>query len=207
MTGHLLNMEPALIKETSSAVERPNQPEIAEFKRQALRSFGEIYEEYFAFVWRSAKRMGVAEANVEDVVQDVFLVAHRRMGDFEARCSIKTWLFAILLRTVRGHKRTAKRKPTYPLVTDNVADVLQFGPHESRAKNEAIDLLHNLLDSLDDDKRAVFIQAELEQMTAQEIAEAMGTNVKTVYSRLRAARREFEEAIARLHARDGWRLR
>ena len=66
---------------------------------------------------------------------------------------------------------------------------------------------HRLLDELDDDKRAVFVLAELEQMSVPEIAEALGENVNTVYARLRAARREFEQLVSREQARDTWRLR
>jgi RNA polymerase sigma-70 factor (ECF subfamily) len=53
----------------------------------------------------------------------------------------------------------------------------------------------------------VFVLAELEQMTAPEIAEALSVNLNTVYARLRAARREVEQAALREQARDGWRLR
>ena len=67
--------------------------------------------------------------------------------------------------------------------------------------------LHRLLDGLDDDKRAVFVLAELEQMSAPQIAEVLGENVNTIYARLRAARREFEQMVAREDARDEWRLR
>jgi len=60
---------------------------------------------------------------------------------------------------------------------------------------EEVRLLHRILDRLDDDKRAVFVLAELEQMTAPEIAEALSVNLNTVYSRLRAARAAFEDAL------------
>ncbi|MGE3634951.1 MAG: RNA polymerase sigma factor, partial [Sandaracinaceae bacterium] len=70
----------------------------------------EIYDACFDFVWRSARRMGVAEAHADDVVQEVFLVAHRRLADFEGRSSVRTWLFGILLRVVSDHRRTLRRK-------------------------------------------------------------------------------------------------
>ena len=68
-------------------------------------------------------------------------------------------------------------------------------------------VLQKLLDELDDDRRAVFVLAELEQMSAPDIADALGVNVNTVYARLRAARRDFEQGVAREGARYGWRLR
>jgi RNA polymerase sigma-70 factor (ECF subfamily) len=90
---------------------------------------------------------------------------------------------------------------------DAVGDEARLGPHERAAEREAVRQLHAILDELDDEKRAVFVLAELEQMTVPEIAEAVEANLNTVYSRLRAARREFEQAVARHRARDEWRDR
>jgi RNA polymerase sigma-70 factor (ECF subfamily) len=70
------------------------------------------------------------------------------------------------------------------------------------ARVEAAQLLTAFLDTLDDDKRETFILAELEQMTVPEIAEAVDANVNTVYSRLRAARKAFEQTVSRIRARD-----
>ena len=81
------------------------------------------------------------------------------------------------------------------------------GPHELAARSEGRRVLEHLLDALDDDKREVFVLAELEQMSAPEIAEALEMNLNTVYSRLRVARQEFDEALARHRARDGRRTR
>ncbi len=191
------------------ALERPRTD--TEQKREAVAEippFGAIYEEYFDFVWRSARRLGLSENFLEDAVQDVFLVVHRRLPEFEGRSSIKTWLFGIVLRTVRGYRRTERRKPTVPLLCEPVADAARYSRPESLAgAAEAVRWLYGLLDSLDEEKREVFVQAELEQMTAQEIADVMGTNINTVYSRLRAARKAFNQAVVRLRARDGWRYR
>ncbi|HEY2512734.1 MAG TPA: RNA polymerase sigma factor [Polyangiaceae bacterium] len=176
--------------------------------------FEDVYAEHFAFVWRSVRRLGVDPASVDDVVQETFLVVHRRLADYEARGSIKTWLFGIVVRAVRHRRRTLRRKPAQlggpaildPLV-DEVSDSSARTPHECAAEREAVRTLHALLDELADEKREVFILAELEQLTVPEIAEAVFANVNTVYSRLRAARKEFDEAVARHRARDEWRTR
>ena len=127
---------------------------------------------------------------------------------------MKTWLFGIVLRVVRQHRRTLRRKPAQlggaaamdPDV-DRVHDAAGQGPHEQMAEREAVRTLHAILDELDDDRRAIFVLAELEQMTVPEIAEAVDANVNTVYSRLRAARRDFDQAVLRHRARDQWRER
>jgi len=182
----------------------------------ASLEFGAVYEACFSFVWRSVRRLGVEEAAVDDVVQEIFMVVHRRLADFESRSSLKTWIFGIALRVVRDHRRTLKRKrldaSARADVTDldSIADARETSPHEAMAKAQAVKVLHDLLDELEDEKREVFVLAELEQMSAPQIAEAIGQNVNTVYSRLRAARVAFDQAVLRMRAREArieWRAR
>jgi len=169
-----------------------------------MPSFETIYEEHFDFIWRSLRRLGVAASSLDDAVQDVFIVVHRRLAEFEGRSSMKTWLFGIALRIAQEHRRRFRRKegglePLEEAVVDNAPS-----PLEEAEKSEAVRALDRLLAALDDDKRAVFILAELEQMTAPEIAESLGINANTVYSRLRAARHDFDAALARRqHANRG----
>ncbi len=167
----------------------------------------ELYDAHFDFVWRSARRMGVPDAAVDDVVQEVFLVVHRRRDDFEGRSSVKTWLFGILLRVVADHRRRHRRKGGLaPLPEGLAAEPDRSCPAEQAARNDKVRLLHALLEQLDEDKRAVFVLAELEQLTAPEIAEALGgIKLNTVYSRLRVARKQFDEALARHRAREAGR--
>lgn len=165
-------------------------------------TFERVYDRWFDFVWRSVRRLGVPEASVDDAVQDVFVVVHRRLGDFEGRSSIKTWLFGIAMRVVSDHRRAARRRrPAEPL-RESLVEGPGGCPLEGAERHEAVRLLHSLLDQLDEDKRAVFVMAELEQMSVPEIADALGANLNTVYSRLRAARACFEEALARHRTRE-----
>jgi RNA polymerase sigma-70 factor, ECF subfamily len=176
----------------------------------SLPSFEAVYEETFDFVWRNARRLGVAPAQLDDAVQETFVVVHRRLGEFEGRSSLRTWIFGVLVRVAADHRRSARRKSPHQrgeaVDPDTLADD-HDGPHERAARGEGVRLLHRLLDELDDDRRAVFVLAELEQMSAPEIAESLGENINTVYARLRAARQEFEAAAQRERARDEWRLR
>jgi RNA polymerase sigma-70 factor (ECF subfamily) len=172
--------------------------------------FDAVYD-HFDFVWRNMGRLGVEPAAVEDATQDVFVVVLRRLADFESRSSIRTWLFGIALRVAHDYRRAARRRRNHGIVAgdegdaDGVADAEAPSPLDSATRTEAVARLHAILAELDEERRAVFILAELEQMSAPDIAEATGTNLNTVYTRLRAARREFNEAVARTHARDAWR--
>ncbi len=164
-----------------------------------------LYERYFDYVWRNARRMGVREEDLDDAVQDVFVVVHRRLGEFEQRSSVETWLFSILLRVVQHYRRSKARRLA------RLAALLHFGGSDATpqptpgaleilTQKEQASLLHRLLSELDDGKRAVFILIELEQRSAPEVAEALGINVNTVYSRLRVARLDLDAAAARLTA-------
>jgi RNA polymerase sigma-70 factor (ECF subfamily) len=166
------------------------------------RDFADLYGRHFDFVWRTVRRLGVPERSLDDAVQDVFIVVHRRLPDFEGRSSIKSWVFAIARRVARDHRRRIGRKERGHSLPEGLADGRADSPMESAAKAEAIEVLHQFLASLDDDKREAFVLAELEQMTVPEIAEAVSANVNTVYSRLRVARGAFEQAVARHRARE-----
>ncbi len=189
------------------------QPVVCAQALPTLPPFEVIYDEHFDLVFRNIRRLGVPEALVDDAVQEVFLVVYRRMGQFEGRSSLKTWIFSIVTRVASDHRRTLRRKspharnPEMAVEADEVADERIEGPHERLERMEGVQLLHRLLDQLEDEKRIVLVFAELEGMTAPEIADTLGENVNTVYARLRAARREFEQAVARERARDTWRLR
>ena len=65
-----------------------------------IPSFDALYEQYFAFVWRSARRLGIVDSALEDVAQEVFLVVHRRLDSLERGASIRSWLFSIVVRVV-----------------------------------------------------------------------------------------------------------
>ncbi len=175
-------------------------------------NFDVVYDECFEFVWRSVRRLGIDAGSVEDVVQEVFFIVHRRLPDFGGRSSYKTWIYSIVLHVVRHHRRSWTRKdsqraPEMATRLDELPDLGCRGPLEQAETADRVRLLDRLLRELDDAKREVFVLAHLEEMTTSEIAEALGENVNTVYSRVRAARAEFEQALERHRARQAWEAR
>lgn len=166
-----------------------------------------LYEEHFEFVWRSLRRLGVPSSRMDDAVQDVFLVVHRKLADFEQRSSVKTWLFGIVQRVSHDYHRSYKRKdkavqdePRHD--PDSLVDEARPGPLELAEQADAIRVLDELLSHVTHEKREVFLLAELEQLTAPEISEVLGIQLSTVYSRLRSARIEFEQALSRRRAQE-----
>lgn len=175
--------------------------------RAPVPDFDEVYDLHFSFVWRNARRMGTPTADIDDVAQEIFMVAHRRLADFEGRSSLRTWLLGIVVNVVRAHRRKLSVRHPHVLSAagreepDGITDAAD-GPHEHVTKSEAARVVDRLLESLDDHGREVFVLVELEQMTAPEIATALGIPLNTVYSRLRRARQEFAEAVRRHQVRE-----
>jgi RNA polymerase sigma-70 factor (ECF subfamily) len=178
----------------SAAVQRLLESR-ARDERGATRSFEALYGEHFDFVWRNLRRMGVHPSLVEDAAQDTFVVVHRRLGDLHPDASPKAFLFGIALRVAHDYRRTARRRGALSLDTETAPSPTR-GPFDGAARREGRERLEAFLDSLDGDKRAVFVMAELEEMTAPEISEALGVNLNTVYSRLRAGRERFVAFLA-----------
>lgn len=172
--------------------------------RHQAMALEEIYREHFGFVWAVLRRLGVAERDLEDVVQDVFVVVHRRLAEFEGRAAMRTWLYAITVRVAWNHKRRRRhREPDAETsATGLVAPSASSDPEEHTVRTQAGRLLDELLGRLDDDKRAVFVLSDIEGLTAPQIAAIVGTNPRTVYSRLRAARDRVHGDLARLQARE-----
>jgi RNA polymerase sigma-70 factor (ECF subfamily) len=169
--------------------------------------FAQVYDEHVRFVWRTLRRLGVPDDDCDDALQDVFLIVHRKLGEFRPEAPIQHWLFRLAAGIARDHRRARRRKdPRQHGLTpvsgdEEVADARERGPLEAAERTAAARLIRDLLQQLDEAKREVFILADLEQMTAPEISEVLELPQNTVYSRLRRARIEFEEALMRYRAR------
>ena len=165
---------------------------------EARRRFQALYREHFDFVYRNLRWLGIAEDAVDDALQDVYMIALRRIESFAVGSHPKAGLFAIATRVASNHRRGVRRRGT-PLPLESEAhESLLPGPFDSSARSEAMHVLQTFLDTLDENKRAVFVMAELEQMSVPEIARALSANLNTVYTRLRVARQAFAEAVAAL---------
>ena len=167
----------------------------------AALSVAATYDAYFDFVWCALRRLGVPPHQLEDAVQDVFVVVQRRLADFEGRSSLKTWLFGIALRVAKDQRRRRVKQAVEIGPDDDSLVGTDPDPREAALQAEAAALLQTLLDGLDEERRVVFVLTELEEFTAAEIAETLGIGINTVYSRLRLARRDVNQALRRHRAR------
>jgi RNA polymerase sigma-70 factor (ECF subfamily) len=174
----------------------------ADDERPPARSFRQVYDSYFVFVWRAAANRGVPEAALDDVVQEVFLVVHRKLAEFEGRSTLRTWLAGIVRRVVSDHVKKRSNQPTAAehLEEDREPAAAAFEPNVELERRAAVALVDELLARMSEVQREVFVLYELEQMTAREIAILTSTNENTVQTRLRVARRIFQEGVARHRA-------
>jgi RNA polymerase sigma-70 factor (ECF subfamily) len=198
----LSKSQPRLVAPLST----PPEPPASGLRAEPLpdeSSFPTLYEEYFPLVWRTARRMGVPAASLDDVCQEVFLAIHRRLPYFTGRSSVRTWIFGFVLNIVQVHHRSQRRKSVSHravgdlLDPDTLTDNEQASADERMRSAEAVKMAREALEEIPAEKRAVFVMAELEGLTAGEIARGLDINVNTVYARLRSARRHFQRLVRR----------
>jgi RNA polymerase sigma-70 factor (ECF subfamily) len=162
---------------------------------------GALFREHAAYVWRALRRLGVADVDAEDACQEVFVTVHRRLSTFEGRSSVRTWIYGICIRVAADYRKrvSVRREVSSNHPPDQAVPAQQ---ETAVVVREARALLDRLLDLLDDDKRAAFVLYEIEELPLREVAEALGCPLQTAFSRLQAARREIEDALARLRAKE-----
>ena len=171
-----------------------------------MPSFRSVYDAYFDFVWTCTRRLGVPPDAVDDVVQEIFVVVHARMETIEQPASLRSWLYGVVRRTVSTYHRGRRVRSAHEASDSfDEARAMQPSPLDLAVLSDELRLLWRLLGEFDGLKREVFVLVELEEMTVPEIAEALGVPLNTAYSRLRAARQEFNAAFARHAAQQGRR--
>jgi RNA polymerase sigma-70 factor, ECF subfamily len=170
---------------------------------EGASSFDQLYRAQVGFVWRVLQRLGVAASALDDAVQDVFVVVHRRQGDFSTPDEGRPLLAGIAVRVARDYRRSLSRAQRRELqVAESSQRFAEDDPHRVAERSQAVQLALQLLEFMNAERREVFVMAELEELTAPEIAAALELNVNTVYSRLRLARADFEAAVAKHLARE-----
>lgn len=192
----------------NSAARAPGSPAQAnqDFHRSAdaLPSFASIYKLYFDFVWSSVRRLGVRDEAVDDVVQEIFVVIHSRLHTLQQPDSLRSWIYGVVRRTVSTYHRSRRVRGATGQEgwAEEAVESHQLTPFDLTEQNDQLQLLAKLLNELDEVKREVFVLAELEEMSAPEIAQVLDIPLNTAYSRLRTARQAFEQALARHDARE-----
>jgi RNA polymerase sigma-70 factor, ECF subfamily len=163
--------------------------------RQLDAELAALFEQHADFVWRVLKRLGTPAAEIEDALQEVFLVVARKLPQYEERGGMRAWLFAIARQITSHALRSAQRRERRE--RDHPGPAASPDPHEALERSEAARFVEDFLKRLEEPQATVFFLAEIEGMTAPEIASCLGVGVNTIYSRIRLARERFERALSR----------
>ena len=169
--------------------------------------FNAVVAEHGPYLWRVLRRLGVRASDIEDVWQETFIVVHRKLGGFEGRSSVRTWLSAIAVRVASDYRNRAHRRreqATEEIPEDPASDMFQrVSQHDELMERERRALLDKLIAELKPEQREVIVLYEFAELPMQEVADALGCPLQTAYSRLHAARKTLEQAARREAARRG----
>jgi RNA polymerase sigma-70 factor (ECF subfamily) len=156
-----------------------------------------IYRAHFAFVHRVAQRLAGPGIDAEDVAQEVFLVVDRRLDSYDRESRVTSWLYGITVNVVRAQRRRQRVRRLFELGLEPQA-AAPLRSIDRAEVAEAHRIAYEILDRMSAKKREVFILAEFEELSCDEIAALVGAKTETVWSRLHYARDEF---AARLRKR------
>ncbi len=193
-TGHEVPNHVSMESRSRKQPEPPPSPQVGEPTSHdplaAAPTVRQVIDDYGQQVWRTLRYCGVPEADVNDACQEVFLIVHRKLGEFEGRSSLRAWVYQISLRVAIGHRRKARFRHEHvvPEPPEIAVDPTQLGQIDDQ---RALERLLAILDRLEHSKRAVFVLYEIEERSMAEIAETLACPIRTAYARLESARREI----------------
>ncbi|MFZ5439177.1 MAG: RNA polymerase sigma factor [Myxococcota bacterium] len=155
--------------------------------------FESVYRQCFPGVWKTLARLGVPSAQLDDVAQEVFILVHRKLAELKDPSRLRAWTTSFAVRVASDVRRHHRRRGQSEEVPETlVAPTTTDGLTEQR---QGLEVLQSVLGRLSDELREVFVLVELDELSGPEVAEALGLNLNTVYSRLRLARAAFNELI------------
>jgi RNA polymerase sigma-70 factor (ECF subfamily) len=181
-----------------------DQPETSAERVSAERPSPEriarLVREHYSFVWRLLRRLGLGQGDADDAAQQVFLAASGRLSAVEPARE-RSFLYGVALNVGARARRSLGRRREEPLEAAGERATREPNAEQVLERREARALLDQLLDEMPEDLRVVFVLFELEELSTPEIAEVCAIPVGTAASRLRRAREDFEERVARAEAR------
>ena len=175
-------------------------PPLGRAAGSARATVDEAFRQHGPYVFRLLRRLGVADADVDDACQEVFVAVHRSLPSFEGRARLRTWIYTIATRQAADYRRRTRNNRSRAEAVRELAAVANAtaeDPQRLLERTRARALLDELLDTLDDDKRQVFVLYEIEELPMREVIEIVGCPLQTGYSRLHAARKQLKQAAKR----------
>ncbi len=162
-------------------------------------AFRTLFESEYGYVRGAVTRMGIRPADVPDVVHDVFVIVHRKLGELDTARPVRPWLFGIAFRVAVGVKRKMGYRSEQPDGGESAvfAPSQAPSPEDAMSDNQRREMLAGAMDLLDDEKRAVFVLHDLDGNSMPIVAESLDIPLNTAYSRLRLAREVLRARLTR----------
>lgn len=160
--------------------------------------FRVLFDRDYPYVWHSVRRLGVREADCDDVANEIFVRVHKQFDQYDPTRASRPWLFAFCARVASDYRRLARHKRESTFESDATIVATTSDPEQDALRREAGSVVLAALDVLDDDRRQVFVLHEMDELPIPEVARVLQIPVGTAYTRLRAARQEFTAAARRL---------
>ncbi len=164
--------------------------------------FRDVFEGHFSYIWNVLKRLGVAERDLEDLAQQVFLQVHGQLASFDSRRPLRPWLFSFAYHAASNYRALARHRVELSIVAPELVDSAP-GADEQLITRQELELAELALKRVALDRRAVLLLHEVEGHSIPEVAESLGIPLNTAYSRLRLAREEYESAVRKLRFQRG----
>jgi RNA polymerase sigma-70 factor (ECF subfamily) len=163
--------------------------------------FRQIFDQHIAAVGRTLRYLGVAEADLTDAAQEVFLVVNRRYGEFHGRAALSTWIHEICIRVAMDRNKRRKRRRE-DIVSEPPEVRVDADQHASLERQEERALVRRLLDQLDERQRQIIVLHEIERLPMRLVAEIAGVPLQTAYTRRTTALERMRDLIDRWRRRD-----
>jgi RNA polymerase sigma-70 factor (ECF subfamily) len=164
----------------------------------------ELYRAHFGYVARLARSLGTPPAEHEDVIQEVFSIAFRKLDTFQ-HGQITTWLYRICANVVTDHHRRRRVRGAFArlFTPEKEVESTQPTPDAQLAQAQARDRVGQILERMAPKKREVFVLFEIEGLSGDAIAAQVGCSTATVWTRLFHARKDFAKLGAQLNLLQG----
>jgi RNA polymerase sigma-70 factor (ECF subfamily) len=168
----------------------------------AHADFRAVFQNEFDYVWHTLRRLGVPDRDLADVTHDVFERVYLRLHQYDVERPLRPWLFGFAFRVAADYRRLSRNRKEELGLSEEPFDP-RLSPAEELVRAERLELALAALGCIEFERRAVFVLHELDDFPIPDVAESLGINVNTAYSRLRLARQEFKRAARRLRALRG----
>ena len=185
---------------------------VAQARTGDAQAFSELVSRYERKIYRLAKNITQNNEDAEDVLQDTFLKAYEHLDSFQGNSKFYTWIVRIAVNEALMKLRKRKSDRTVPLdepmdlgeeTAEREIAVWEDNPEQRYSREEMQQILNDAVDTLKPDFRTVFALRDIEELSTEETAEALGISIPAVKSRLLRARLALREKLTRQFKRKG----